>query len=121
VDILQPMNKVLDYHVKGLRSGIHQSVKCQPIPSTCLEVGRDKQSENNKTCCNYKYDWCSSMMQFKLLATSLSLNRSRFKPRPVHVGFMVDKGYWDRIFSKHFSFLLSVSFHWYSIIIHSFI
>jgi len=26
VDILQPMNKVLDYHVKGLRSETHQKV-----------------------------------------------------------------------------------------------
>jgi hypothetical protein len=34
-----------------------------------------------------------------------------FDARPVHVRFVVDKGYCDRVFSEYFRFLLSVSFH----------
>jgi hypothetical protein len=35
--------------------------------------------------------------------------RSGFLPRPVHVGFMVDKVVVDEVFSEFFGFLLSIS------------
>jgi hypothetical protein len=50
--------------------------------------------------------------------TSLSLQRSRFNPRPVHAGFVVDKVSLVPDFSPSTS-VLSASFHQCSILIHS--
>jgi hypothetical protein len=54
----------------------------------------------------------------KGFVTSLSLYRCRFNPRPVHVGFVVDKVSLVPHFSPSTS-VLSASFHQYSILIHS--
>jgi hypothetical protein len=44
--------------------------------------------------------------------------RPKFSPRPVHVGFVVDKVAMGQIFYEYFSFLLSVPFHQCSISIY---
>jgi len=44
--------------------------------------------------------------------------RPTFSPRPVHVGFVVDKVAMGQIFYEYFSFPLSVSFHQCSILIY---
>jgi len=40
------------------------------------------------------------MPQSRLIVIGLSLQRPRLSPRPVHMGFVVDKGYWDRFISE---------------------
>ena len=45
------------------------------------------------------------------VVTDLSPCRPGFEPRPVHVGFMVDKRNSDMFFFQHFGFPLSASFH----------
>jgi hypothetical protein len=45
------------------------------------------------------------------LVAGLSLRRTGFVPRSIHVGFMVDKVAWDRYFSEFFGFPVNISFH----------
>jgi hypothetical protein len=47
----------------------------------------------------------------RLLAACLPPRRPGFDPGSVHVGFVVDKVALGQVFSEHFSFPLSVSFH----------
>jgi len=54
----------------------------------------------------------------KRFVTSLSLQRSRFNPRPVHVGFVVGQVSLVPHFSPSTS-VLSASFHQCSLLIHS--
>ena len=46
-------------------------------------------------------------------------SRPGFSPRPVHVGFAVDKVALGHVFSRVFSFPQSLSFNQYSMRIHS--
>lgn len=45
--------------------------------------------------------------------------RSKYKPRPVHLGFVVDKVEMGQFFSENFFFHLSVSFYQHSIRVYS--
>jgi hypothetical protein len=54
--------------------------------------------------------------QFDRLTMAQSSARSKFKPRPVHLGFVVDKVVVGQVFFlEDFCFHLSVSFHQHSI------
>jgi len=67
--------------------------------------------------------WCKKMWTIpwlRILATSLLLYRPGFIPRLVHVGIVVKKTTLVQGFLWVLSFCLSVSFHWCSIFIHSF-
>jgi hypothetical protein len=52
------------------------------------------------------------------LGNSLSQCMPKFDPRPVHVGFVVDRGaYWITFLFKYLSFPLSLSLHQCSILL----
>ena len=53
------------------------------------------------------------------LVTSLTSQRHGFDPRQVHVGYLVDKLALKQVFIQTLWFPQSVSFHQYSILIHS--
>jgi hypothetical protein len=46
---------------------------------------------------------------FRRLVADLSWRRPVFGTRSVHVGFVVEKWYWERVFSEYFSFVLFIS------------
>jgi hypothetical protein len=49
------------------------------------------------------------------MAQAVSRRPPNADPWSVHVGFVVDKWYWDRFFPEYFVFSLSISFHRFSI------
>jgi len=51
------------------------------------------------------------------VSSGLSQRRPWFDTRSVHVRIVVGKLHWERVFSEHFCFALSVSFHQCSILI----
>jgi hypothetical protein len=59
-----------------------------------------------------------ALLWLRWLVDCLLLCRPGFAPGPVHVGFMVAKVHWDRVFSEFFGFPLSVLFHRYSVLIY---
>jgi hypothetical protein len=59
-----------------------------------------------------------ALLWLRRLVAYLLLCKPGFAPEPVHVGFMVAKVHWDRVFSEFFGFPLSVLFHRYSIFIY---
>ena len=57
----------------------------------------------------------------RLIVTGLSLQGSGLNPRPVHVGFVVDKRTLGQVFfqGQYFDFAISVLFHQLTIFMHS--
>jgi hypothetical protein len=56
-----------------------------------------------------------AVLWLRWLVAGLSTRRPGFDPRSVHVGFVVDKVALGQVFLRVVGFLLSISFHWYSI------
>jgi len=70
--------------------------------------------------------WCAAFLGgwrpwFRQLVAGLSVQRPGFSIRPVDVRSVWTKSCCYNCLSKYFNFLLSVSVHWWSILIHSFI
>jgi hypothetical protein len=59
----------------------------------------------------------------RLLVTGLSLQGPGLNSRPVHVGFVVDKGTLGQVFlwGQYFDLIIAVLFHQLSIFMHSLI